>query len=139
MKLQIKDSNKIVDQGFGFWLIPRIRSKLISNISKYKFQNWDSYLTETEELVRLYKKKYTASEIIIFAANNLVCQGVAGDISIQLNATKLVPGFDRLPLNIATKLLNFGTLELKGCPIFTDTFNEFAESIDTYVGMYYMM
>ena len=139
MELRIRDSQGFVDDGFGYWLLPRIKSKLISNISRYKTVNWDKYLTESENLNRLYKKEYKVSDIIIFAANNLVCNGSDGDISIQFDNTKFVPGFDRIRLSTIVKLVNYGTLDMKACPIFTDTFHYFANNIDSYVGLYYRL
>ena len=139
MELRIRDSQGFVDESFGYWLIPRIKAKLISNISKYKLANWDKYLTESETLNRLYKKDYKTTDVIIFAANNLVCKGADGEITIHFDNTKFTPGFDRLRLDVIVKTINFGTLDTKGCSIFTDTLNHFAKDIDTYVGLYYSL
>ena len=136
MKLHVYDDHKFVDIGFGFWLIPMIRAKLITNSRRYKLANWDKFLNESESISRLYSRKYTTQEIIIFAANNLTCKGIDGDINI-LFAEKPVPGFDRLSLNSIIKTINYGTLDVKACPIFTDTLNFFAENINTYLQMYY--
>lgn len=139
MELRIRDSNKFIDVQFGLWLIPRIKTKLISSIRKYKLNTWDTYLTEDASIKRLYKKDYKAEDVITFAADNLSCTGVDGEISIQFNFNKLVPGFDRLRLTTIVKTINYGTLDIKSCPIFTDTFNYFAKNIDTYVGIYYRL
>ena len=139
MELRIRDSNNIVDEEFGHWLIPRIKTKLISNIGTYKLQNWDKYLTDSTTLKRLYEKDYKAADIVVFAANNLVCTGSDGDISIQFNTNKFVPGFDRAKLITLVKTINYGTLDTKGCPIFTDTLNYFAKHINNYVNMYYRL
>ena len=137
MELRIRDSQNIIDIDFGLWLLPRIRSKLVSNIQKYILVNWDKYLTNSDKLPRIYKKDYRTEDIIIFAAKNLVCKGVAGDISIQFDANKFVPGFDRVKLNVLVKTINYGTLDIKGCPIFEDTFKYFSTSIDDFVKSYY--
>lgn len=137
IKLLIQDSSKIIEVGFGEWLVNRIKSRLLSNIKKYKFQNLDKYLTEAVELNRLYKKKYTAEDIIFFASNNLVCRGTDGEVCVLFDNTKFVPGFDRLKLDTAVRIINFGTLSVKGCPIFTDTFNYFEKNIQELAEMYY--
>ena len=137
MELRIRDSQMILDEAFGHWLIPIIKTKLISNIRKYKFNNWDEYLTSSTAVARLYDRKYTAAEVVIFAAKNLVCKGASGEIVISFDNTKFVPGFDRLRLNTIIKTINYGTLEVKQCSIFTDTLNHFADNIDKYVSLYY--
>lgn len=137
MELRIRDSQMILDEDFGRWLLPIIRVNLISSIRKYKFDLWNEYLTSSTSVNRLYDKTYTANEIIIFAANNLIYKGSTGEIIISFDNNKFVPGFDRLRLATIIKTINYGTLEIKQCSIFTDTFNYFAENIDKYVGLYY--
>lgn len=137
MRLLIRDSSKLVDKEFGNWLQLRIRAKLIVNAFNYKLQLWDKYLTESDSVKRLYNRDYKALDVILFAANNLVCKGIDGEVSIQFNDTKFVPGFDRLTLGVIVKTINYGTLDVKACSIFTDTFNYFAKDIDTFVKEYY--
>lgn len=137
MELRIRDSNNIIDEQFGRWLTERVKTKLLSNISRYRFVNWDTYLTESKQLKRLYNRSYTVAEIVIFAASNISYVCVPGEITISLNNTKFVPGFDRLSLQSIAKTINYGTLDIKGCPIFTDTFDYFAKNIDLYTRAYY--
>ena len=137
MRLLIRDTSKLVDREFGNWLQIRIRAKLIVNAFNYKLQLWDKYLSESDSVKRLYKRDYKALDVILFAANNLVCKGTDGEVSIQFNDTKFVPGFDRLTLGVIVKTINYGNLDVKACSIFTDTFNYFAKDIDTFVKEYY--
>ena len=137
MELHLIDANQIIDAQFGEWISQKICTKLLSSIKDYYLGNWDKYLTTSNTLTRLYTQQYKTSDILTFAANNLVCKGVAGDITIKVDNTKFVPGFDRLNLLTIVKTINYGTLDTKGCPIFTDVFNEFSEHIDEYVRMYY--
>ena len=137
MELRIKDSEEFVDTDFGRWLVLRIRSKLISNLSKYNWVVLDKYLTESSSIRRLYNKSYKASDIIMFAANNLVCSGISGEIVISLNKDKFVPTYDRESLDVLARLINYGTLDVKGCPIFTDTFAYFSKNINMYLRLYY--
>lgn len=139
MELRIRDSEGFVDKGFGWWLVFRIKVKLISNIKNYKLDNWDKYLNEATELNRLFNRKYKTADVITFAAKNIICEGSAGEITLRFDDTKFVPGFDRLKLTTLLKTINFGTLSIKGCPIFSDTFNYFSEDIDTYVRLYYRL
>lgn len=139
MRLLIRDSSKFVDRDFGNWLQIRIRSKLIVNAFNYKLQLWDRYLSESGSVRRLYNRDYKALDVIMFAANNLVCKGTDGEVSIQFNDKKFVPGFDRLRLDVIVKTINYGTLDVKACSIFTDTLNYFAKNIDTFVKEYYKL
>lgn len=139
MELRIRDSQGFVDKGFGEWLIPRIQTKLISSISKYKLVNWDNYLTESPTLERLYNMSYKTEDIIIFASKNIQCTGTDGDITIHFNRTKFTPGFNKLKLDTIVRTINYGTQDNKACPIFTDVLNYFADDIDTYVRQYYML
>lgn len=138
MELRIRDSSNIVDVSFGNWLINNIlRYRLISNIHKYNFENWDKFLTESDSIKRLYKKKYYTKDVIVFAANNLTCKGAPGEITIQFDSTKFIPGFDRLRLDVIVKTIDYGTLDIPSCPIFRKTLKYLADDIDTYVGLYY--
>lgn len=140
MEIRIRDEEGFVDCGFGNWLIPRIAIKLVSNINKYPtLISWDNYLTTSNTIERLYTIDYRAADVVIFASKNLVCTGTDGDITIHFNNTKYVPGFNRLNLETIVKTINYGTQDTKACPIFTDTFNYFAEDIDHYVRQYYML
>ena len=137
MELRLRDSQNILNIDFGIWLIPMIKTRIISNYKKYNFVHWEKYLNETEDVIRLYTKHYSVFESINFACKNIVCDGKSGEISIHFNNNIYVPGFDRWKLSSFIKTINYGTLQIKGCPIFTDSLNEIAKDIDTYVGLYY--
>ena len=140
MQLHLRDSNDLLDDKFARWLIVRIRFKLISSISRYNLTNWDKYFNTSKEVNRLYKDKtYRASDIIIFAANNLVYTSTKNEIRIFINNNKFVPGYDRLKLSVASKTLNYGTIDIKGCHIFTDVLEQFAKDINIYVAQFYRL
>lgn len=137
MELRIFDKDQFVTVDFGKWLIPHIRSKVISSIDKTKLSALDNYLAETALIKPLSKTPPKTFDVIVFIANNLKCEGTDGEIYITVSKTAFVPGFDRLKAEIAAKLINYGNLEVKGYSIFTDSFNEIAKNIDTYVGLFY--
>lgn len=136
MRLQVQGNKSIVTVDFGEWLCDFIKLKIISSINNYKLRVWDDYLTTSTTINRLYSRTYRATEIITFAANNLVCTGIEGNISISFDGTKFVPGFDRFKLSSAVKLLDYGALDIKGCPIFREAFDYFDENIDLYAKLY---
>lgn len=138
MKLHVHDTDGLVDVEFGNWLIPILQSKLTSNLHKYNFHNWTRYLNETDSISRLYTSyDYDAKSVILQAIKCLVCKGSSGDITISIDSKKFVSGFDRVNLYSLTKMINYGNLEIKGCTLFTDTFNEVANTIESYVQLYY--
>lgn len=138
MRLVIETTQSDLDIKFAYWLISRIKTKLLADITKHNLNLLDTYITESNTLSRLYKRKYKSAEIVMFAASNLICFIGADEIVITFDNNKFVPGFDRLRLLTAIKLINYGNRDVKGCHIFTDTFNYFCEDIDTYVKLYYM-
>ena len=107
MELRLIDAQQILDVDFGRWLIPFIKTNLIANYSNYSFVNWETFLNETEDIKRLYNKKYRVFDILKFASNNLICDGIAGEVHIHFNNNIYVPGFDRWKLTSAIKTINF--------------------------------
>lgn len=140
MELIIRDSNKLLTDDFARWLLSKVKIKLIANISRYNVENFDNYLNESNDIKRLYKdKNYRASDIIMFAANNLVYSFSETEIRIHVDFNKYTPGYDRLKINTAAKLINYGTADKRGCPIFTNILNQFAENIQDYISLYYRL
>ena len=139
MKLVLHDKDRIVDDDFCEWLVSRISTKLIANLDRKKLSTWDKYINDSDEFKKLYNKTYSAEKIIYFAASKLVFNNIDGKITIELDPNVIIPGFDRLKLITFCKSLNYGSLKIKGYPIFTDTFNYFKENITQYVRNYYMI
>ena len=137
MELKIHDPHEFLTIDFGKWLVSTIRSKLIHSISKYNFARWDNFLNTSEVFKKLYVNNYKTETLIIFAANNIVCKRAGEDLVVRFNNTKWVPGFDRVNLYSLLKTINYGTLDVKSCPIFTDVFKSFKDNIQTYVNLYY--
>ena len=137
MQLNITDNSNFITIDFGKWLIPFIQTKLLSNVGNYDFRGWDKYLTESIDLPRLYTKEYKALEVITFAAKNLLCIGRDGDIIIKFNENQYIPGFNHVKLTTLIKLIEYGTTQRKGVPIFRDTLDYFANNIESYAQKYY--
>lgn len=139
MKLRIYDESGSIDTDFGWWLIPKISSAIISSINMRKLDRWNTYINETSDISRLYTRKYKVEDIIIFACNNLVCKGTPGEIYIEINPVINAPGFDRIKLSSICKMINFGVQGVKEYPLFTSVFKEFKSNITDYVRMYYLV
>lgn len=137
MELRIFDKDQFVTVDFGRWLIPKITTKIISSIDKQRLLKWDNYFSETDVLKTISTKIPKTFDIIVFIAHNLTCSGTDGEIFIEVSKTAFVPGLDRVKAETIAKLINYGNLEMEGYSIFTDSFNQIAQDIDSYVGLYY--
>ena len=136
MQLQIEDPKNLLQADFINWLKVKIRDKIISDIEDKKLIVWDEYLNTNSAYVSIYKKKISSKDIIIAGAANLEFSKSESTFSIFINRNVFTPGLDRIKLETICKLINFGDLQIKGYPIFTDTFDYFAESIHDYVDRY---
>lgn len=139
MELRIREPNNFADRLFGLWLVSKIRTHLISNMKNYHFDQWNNYINKSEDIRKLQAKHLSVEQIIIFASDNITCTCVPGELVISFNLKKFVPTFDRLSLNTIIKTINYGTLDIKGCPIFTDTLKEFEKNIDNLLSSYYLI
>lgn len=136
MYLKLTDSSNVIDYGFGLWLISKIKTRLLSNIDTKKLVHWNNYFSELPSNEASIQDN-SSQQIIVFAVSNLTCKLNQGELIITYDQTKFIPGYDRLKLSTAIKTINYGTLSIKGYPIFSDTFKYFAENIDTYIKLYY--
>ena len=136
MKLEISDPKDLLDRSFILWLKVKIRDKILVNINPKKLINWDKYLNENNVYKSIYKKKISARDVIVAGAMNLDFSKSESKFMIYINHNIFTPGLDRVKLETICKLINFGDLQNKGYPIFTDTFDYFAESIQDYVDRY---
>ncbi|MBO5712066.1 MAG: hypothetical protein J6R47_04440 [Acholeplasmatales bacterium] len=136
MKLEISDPKNLLDISFINWLKVKIRDKIITDINPKKLINWDNYFNQNNVYKSIYKKRISTLDIIIAGANNLDFSKSESNFMVNINHNIYTPGLDRVKIATVCKLINFGDLENKGYPIFTDTFDYFAENIQTYVDRY---
>jgi hypothetical protein len=139
MTLLIEDKQGFVDLFFGKWLIPKITADIINRIDKSKLLKWDDYLTNSSSLARIYSKNYRAYDVLVFAAKNIICTGTKGSIVIKIDDNIMMPGFDRVKVKDLVKLITNGNLEVKGYPVVSDVFNDFANNINKYMRLYYQV
>lgn len=139
MTLLLEDDYELITIDFGNWLIQKIKYDIITKLDKSKLILWDQYLSQNSSLPKLYKKSYRAADLIICAANSLICKGKDGKIKICVDDNVLAPGFDRVKLIQLIKLINYGTLDTKGYPLIQNVFEDVAKNINTYVGVYYQL
>lgn len=137
MYLRIFDANEVIDLEFGKYLCDIVRKKFISMIDDYNMKSWQVHINTSDEFNKIYSKDVDLDSIFIFASTQLKYGFMGSDLIIEFDPNVLIPGFDRLKLVSLLKMINFGTLSIKGCPIVTDLFNYFEEHIDEYVKVYY--
>lgn len=136
MKLEISDPKNLLDRSFIMWLKVKIRDKILSDIDSKKLINWDKYFNNNNVYKSIYKKKISSLDIVTAGAVNLDFTKSESNFLIFVNRNISAPGLDRIKLETVCKLINFGDLETKGYPIFTDTFEYFAKNIQDYVDRY---
>ena len=136
MKLQINDPKNLLDRSFIMWFKVKVRDKIIQSIQDDKLKAWDKYINENPTYKSIYKKHINIKDIIVAGAANLDFTKSESNFMIFINRNIFTPGLDRIKLESICKLINFGSLEIKGYPIFTNTFDYFAESIQDYVDRY---
>ena len=137
MQLEISDPKNLLDRSFILWLKVKIRDKILADLDLKKLIVWDKYLNENNVYKSIYKKQINTQDIIIAGAMNLDFSKSESNFMIYINRNIFTPGLDRIKLESICKLINFGDLGIKGYPIFTNTFDYFAESIQDYIDSYF--
>ena len=136
MKLQLNDPNQLLDDDFIKWLLPKIRNKILADLKIIKLKAWDAYFNDSGLYKSIYKKKILSEDIIISGIMKLKYHADKHMFWIIIDPNIYVPGLDRVKVESACKLINFGNRDIVGYPIFTDTFEYFADNIQDYLEMY---
>lgn len=137
MKLLITTDKKLLlNHEFCDWLIMQIRKKILLDINIKKVAIWQLYLEKILADKILPKQKISADNIILQGINNLEYIYTDYSIEISVNNKINIQNLDQVKLISIIKLINYGNKDIVGYPIFTDTFNYFAENIDAYIDKY---
>lgn len=134
MKLEIEYKDSSLDRKFGNWLILIIQKLIQSSINDKKLLKWDKYISENFN--HLYSKKVTSKDIILAGIKDLVCDDTDSKLIIKISTNHFIQGLDRVRIETLCRLINYGNTEIKGYPIFTDTFDDIADNISVYVRKY---
>lgn len=135
MQLQIEYTKNVLNQDFGNWLIKVISNEILSSINKKKLISLDKYIEEN--FTHLYKKPVTSMDIIKYGLDEMYCDNSSSKLIIQISKNKFVPGMDRVRIESACKLINYGNKSVPGYPIFTNEFTHIANNISMYVDKYF--
>lgn len=135
MQLQIEYTNNVLNKEFGNWLIEIMSKEILSSINKKKLISLDKYIEEN--FTHLYKKPVSSMDIIQQGLNEMYCDDSSSKLIIQISKNKFVPGMDRVRIESACKLINYGNKSVPGYPIFTNEFTHIANNISMYVDKYF--
>ena len=133
MKLEIRDPENILQDDFIKWFLKELRNKIINSVNIRKLELWDIYFNNQTLYKSIYKKKISSLDIIKSGAANLQCVKNKESLLIQINPNINIIGLDRVTLNSACKLINYGNTEMDGYPIFTNIFEDIASNIHVYI------
>lgn len=135
MRLVLNDPNEVLDYRFCLWLISQLKHLYSNGVNPAKFHNIDNYLSTLDFMER--HKNQTSDYIMRLGISNLTVNSLKGQYIIHINETIMFDSLQHIKLSTMCRLINYGTLSVKGYPILIDLFNQVAENIDMYVHYYY--
>ena len=135
MKLVINDPDGVVNYGFCVWLTSQIRSKYMAEVNIKKFSAIDKYLESLDFMER--HKGQTAHIIVQNGLRNLVIKSGKDSYTICINESLSYDFLAGVKLSSLCKLINYGSLSVRGYSIITQIFTEIAENLDVLLTYYY--
>lgn len=114
--------NYNTDKDFIFWIIKYVQSEIRIQSKSKAFLSLDNALNSVAEFQSIYKKKYSSREIVLTATYNLVYNLYDNKCVIEINPNVYYAGTHVRLIDLC-KLINFGTLNVRGSHIFTDVFD----------------
>lgn len=121
MDLVIYKQKTFIASDFIRYLCQMIQQLLLS--SHIDFRSFNQYF------INNFQTDITAQNILINAGQNLQIQDYSDVVVIQINENMLFKD-SQIKLIDLCKLLNYGTLDISGTNIFSDTFDYIATNIN---------
>lgn len=135
MRFILYDPEGIIDYRFCSWLISRIKMEYANVVNTAKYAAMNEYLDTLDFMAR--HKGQTSDTIMRLGVNSLITKEFEGRFVIQINDTLMFDTKENIKLSSMCKLINYGTMSVKGYPILIELFNHFADNIDMLVRYYY--
>lgn len=135
MRFILYDPEGLIDYGFCTWLISSIKLEYANVVNTAKYAAMNEYLGTLDFMAR--HKGQTSDTIMRLGVNSLVIKEFEGRFVIQINDTLMFDNKENIKLSSMCKLINYGTMSVKGYPILIELFNHFADNIDMLVRYYY--
>ena len=137
MKLILRGSPEYLTTEFGQWLLPIVQLELLSALNHQNLTNWNKYINKSELLVD--KKDINIKDLVVTVIANISCEGIDGELTIAPSYIKQTPKLKNIRQDTFARLFNFGNLSVKGCNIFTETFNKVLTNVNSYLCEYYQL
>ena len=135
MQLIINDPEGIVEYRFCTWLVTQIQRKYFTEVKVKKYSNIDKYLSELDFMEN--HKVVSSDTIIRQGLRNLIVTSGKDSYSIHVNDTILFDMENKIKLSSMCKLINYGTLSVRGYPIIIELFTYYANNLDKLLKYYY--
>lgn len=126
MNLIIENKNKLDLDSFTIWLLDIIKKYFVSYCDYLKLNKFNGEVWQ----------KYTINNIdewFYEIVDNLQIKSQNNNYIIQINPYKQIEGISLINL---AKFINYGNLNNKGYPIFTQVFNYFADNLQDFYNLY---
>ena len=137
MKLIIKDSQNLLTSDFLNWLLDQIKSKLLISLDKNKLKTFDIYLNNSNLFKLTFISNYSTEKLLKTCLDNLIISKLNQVITIQFDNNVLLFGLTLTSVETFCKFINYGNVNIKGYPIFTNCFNDIITNFKDYVDFYY--
>lgn len=108
-----------------------IKSAILKNLDVKKLIVFDEYFKNNLNI----KVTPIARQVIIIGIENLIYSKTSEGINIYINPSTIVYNTQYHVAELC-RLINYGTLDLKGYPIFTNTFNKIKDNINMILSLY---
>ena len=141
--------------GFAKFVAERLAMEIITTTDEAELIRWDALFllmqNDKGEIdlsqIRFVDKTTLKSikegttgvtlSLIIDACESLVCDDKDDFITVGINPSTLAKNFSQsIKLATVCKMINYGTVDVKGYPIFTQCFAEAKENLGVYVNKY---
>lgn len=119
--------NKNVDEDFVVYLIRIIKIYGLTHLDKRRLDLWTEYLNSIYETHS--GRKLNARDIVVAGFSNIVYKSFPSSYSIQIDESVKLPYTSNILLYNICSMINNGTLDMKGYPIFNDTFEYIVNNI----------
>ena len=136
--------------GFAKFVAERLAMEIITTADEAELIRWDALfllMQNDKGKIRFVDKTTLKSikegttgvtlSLIIDACESLVCDDKDDFITVGINPSTLAKNFSQsIKLATVCKMINYGTVDVKGYPIFTQCFAEAKENLGVYVNKY---
>lgn len=134
MNLIITNKNKY-DNNFFNWIIKLIQFKLIFNTNYSKLKNLEQYINTNVQYKTIYKNYISMKDVIAIASSNYIYYTYNNSIVICINPNIVIHNTNAKLIDVC-KLINYGTLDIKGYPIFSQIVFDIKSNLDNYYEQY---